>query len=186
MDVSLVMFKADGTRRDFPVDKPRVVIGRKNDCELRIPLTSVSRQHCEIEVSDGQVKLRDLGSSNGTYHNSNRVQEAVLEAGDEIVVGPVVFTVVIDGEPEQIKPVRTIIDRETGEEAVVESSPADSAMTISDDDIEVPAEVEPEEHTPTVELDDPIAALEALNASDNDVEDSGELQIIDDEDENKR
>ena len=54
----------------------------------------------------------------------------------------------------------------------------------------MPAEIEPEEHTPTVELDDPIAALEALNASDSGsfagFEDSGELQIIDDDDENTR
>lgn len=198
MDVSLVMFKSDGTRRDFPVTKRRVVVGRKNDCDLRIPLTSVSRQHCEIEMSDGQLKLRDLGSSNGTYHNSNRVQETALEAGDEIIVGPVVFTVVVDGEPAEIKPVRTIIDQGADEEAVVESGgdrAADSATTLGDEDIEVPAEVEPEEHTPTVDLDDPISALEALEQLDDDddargdkahdADDSGELQIIDDEDENK-
>ena len=41
MQVTLVMFKADGTRRDFPLKKDRIVVGRKNTCDLRIPLSSV-------------------------------------------------------------------------------------------------------------------------------------------------
>jgi len=110
MEVRLVMFKADNTRREFPVKPGGFVIGRKYTCDLRIPLSSVSRQHCELKVEDGQVKLRDVGSSNGTFHNSIRVQEAVLSAGDELVVGPVVFTVVVDGKPEVIQPVRSLVD----------------------------------------------------------------------------
>jgi pSer/pThr/pTyr-binding forkhead associated (FHA) protein len=110
MQVTLVMFKADSTRREFPVKPGGFVIGRKNTCDLRIPLTSVSRRHCELSVVDGQIKLRDMGSSNGTFHNSIRVQETVLSAGDEVVVGPVVFTVVVDGKPEVIEPVRSLVE----------------------------------------------------------------------------
>src|SRR5699024_6715597 len=99
MDISLVMFKANGDRRDFKV-RGRAIIGRKHSCDLRIPLPNVSRQHCEIVVEDQTAKVRDLGSSNGTYHNSKRIEEeSILSAGDEIVVGPVIFIVVIDGEP---------------------------------------------------------------------------------------
>lgn len=159
MQVSLVMFKADGSRRDFPLHRDRVIIGRKNNCDLRIPLSSVSRQHCEVRLEDNQVKLRDLGSSNGTYHNSVRVQEATLAPGDEVVVGPVVFTVVINGEPEEIKPVRSLLSGEsaTGDQTQVHAPSAlDSASGH-----ELP-EVEPETHSPTVDLDDPIAALEKL------------------------
>ncbi len=201
MNVVLVMFKADGSRRDFPITKPKVVVGRKNDCDLRIPLTSVSRQHCEIEVTDRQIKVRDLGSSNGTYHNTTRVQEAAVSAGDEIVVGPVVFTVVVDGQPTDIKPVRTIVNREesqgSGLGGLGDLGASDSAMTLDDDDIEVPAEIEPEESTPTVDLDDPLAALQALSGGgdlellddDDDrpafLDDSEELQIIDDDDQKR-
>ncbi len=186
MNVSLVMFKADGSRRDFPITKPKVVVGRKNDCDLRIPLTSVSRQHCEIEVNDEQLKLRDLGSSNGTYHNSTRVQEAALMPGDEIVVGPVVFTVVVDGQPDDIKPVRTIVDRDDshGSGAMLETTASDSALELDDDDLVVPAEIEPEEMSPTVDLDDPLAALQAMSA-DSDADGlvgSGELELLDDDD----
>ena len=106
------MFKSDGSRRDFPLSRDRIVIGRTNEAGLRIPLSSVSRKHCEIAIEDGVVRLRDLGSSNGTLHNSERVKEAVLAAGDQVEVGPVVFIVVIDGVPAEIKQVRSLVEQE--------------------------------------------------------------------------
>jgi len=109
MDVTLVMFKANGGRRGFPLKKPRTVIGRTNTCDLRIPLISVSREHCEIIVDDDHVVVRDLDSSNGTHLNQNVVDEATIEPGDQLAVGPVVFTVVIDGHPDQAEPVRSIV-----------------------------------------------------------------------------
>lgn len=158
MQVSLVMFKADGSRRDFPLNRDRIVIGRKNNCDLRIPLSSVSRQHCEVRLEDDEVKVRDLGSSNGTYHNSVRVQEATLAAGDEVVVGPVVFTVVIDGEPQDIKPVRSLLASQSG---TGDQTQVDSALGEANNHEHLP-DIEPEMHSPTVDLDDPIAALEKL------------------------
>jgi len=163
MDVSLVMFKADGTRREFPLRKRQVVLGRKNSCELRIPLNSVSRQHCEITVNNGEVKLRDLDSSNGTYHNSVRVQETMLSPGDEIVIGPVVFTIVINGQPNQIKPVRTIITGGNGKGSNGNYLKGEATST----DTGVMADqLKPADHTPTINLDDPIAALDAMAALD--------------------
>jgi len=190
------MFKADGTRRDFPVTKSPVVVGRTNSCDLRIPLPSVSRQHCELRLDDEALTVRDLGSSNGTYRNNIRVQEATLEPGDEIVIGPVVFTVVVDGVPEEIKPVRTVIDESdvtsSSDESVPSEPVTDSSasaapskaeeLPVDEDEDEMP-EVEPEQHTPTVDLDDPIAALEKLSAGeDGDDEDDDALPVFDDED----
>ncbi|MEM6332080.1 MAG: FHA domain-containing protein [Planctomycetota bacterium] len=109
MHVVLVMFKADGTRRDFPLKGVAMTIGRKNTCDLRIPLTSVSRQHCRVCLDEQGVVVEDLGSSNGTFVNDERVQRQALDPGDAILVGPVVFTVVINGEPEHVKPVRTLL-----------------------------------------------------------------------------
>lgn len=169
MNVSLVMFKADGSRRDFAVTKPRIVVGRTNDCDLRIPLSSVSRQHCEFRLEGEQFKLQDLGSSNGTFRNNSRIsQETLLDAGDEIVIGPVVFTVVIDGQPDTIDPVRTVLER--NKQSSSESSSSASAVQpqrISFDTGVAMPSVEPELDSPTVDLDDPIAALEALAAGTN-------------------
>lgn len=106
MDVVLVYFKRDGERKDFPLESEKIVIGRNEECDYRIPVSQVSRQHCQIELTDDAVILRDLGSSNGTYVNNKRVAKTELRAGDRIVVGPAVFTVQIDGEPEDIQPVK--------------------------------------------------------------------------------
>jgi len=176
MEVSLVMFKADGSRRDFPLKPGKIVLGRTKNCDLRVPLSSVSRQHCELVVDDDSISLRDLGSSNGTFHNNNRVQEATLQAGDEILVGPVVFTVVVDGQPEDIEPVRTLIPPDDESQSPqVGGSESDELTALSDDD-DLLEEVEPESHSPTVDLDDPIAALEALSDSDDDDEDDDLLK----------
>lgn len=227
MDVSLVMFKADGTRRDFPVAKARIVIGRTNTCDLRVPLSSVSREHCEITRDDESVKLRDLGSSNGTYHNNLRVQEAALAAGDEIVIGPVVFTVVVDGQPEKIEPVRTILPQDTDVEmaampeevpapapaaakkAAVESAkktvsgdapakprnkpkprtkPAEEPVALEEsEDLAMPAleDSGDEAYSPTVDLDDPIAALEAMADSGLELADDELPMLAPDDEENK-
>ncbi len=111
MDVKLAMFTADGTRRDFSLTKDCVVVGRTTSCDLRIPLSSVSRRHCEFRIgSDRTVSLRDLKSSNGTFHNGRRVEKASVKAGDQVRIGPVLFTVVIDGHPETVESTPTVVE----------------------------------------------------------------------------
>jgi len=107
MGVVMVMFRADGQRRSFTVSRDMTVIGRREDCDLRIPLSDVSRKHCRL-IKDGEtVKVEDLGSSNGTYINGERVQQAEVAAGDTLQVGPVVFVMQVDGYPadEDLTPV---------------------------------------------------------------------------------
>jgi pSer/pThr/pTyr-binding forkhead associated (FHA) protein len=185
MQASLVMFKPDGTRRDFPLREGSVVVGRKTSCELRIPLSSVSRQHCELSIEGDAIKLKDLGSSNGTYHNAVRVQEAELTAGDEVVIGPVVFTVVVNGVPDEIKPVRTVVDSsETSDPAAsadpVQQSSEPEILTDPEtgDLVDQPGPIEEEISTPTIDLDDPIAALEALANEEDDGEMGDESSVI--------
>ncbi len=131
MDVKLVMFKSDGTRKDFPVTRPMSVIGRAEECDLRVPLLNVSRRHCEVHLGDDAVSVKDLGSSNGTYVNNKRVNQAELSAGDRLVIGPVVFTVQVDGEPAEIQPVKTRGQRmaERGEGGVEEVVDLDAEVS---------------------------------------------------------
>ncbi|MEM8872804.1 MAG: FHA domain-containing protein [Planctomycetota bacterium] len=99
MEVALVMFRPDGRHRTFPVSRPQTVIGRGDQCELRIPLGEVSRKHCRITVDAAGVVVSDLGSSNGTYVNGRRIQEEDLDPGDTVKIGSLVFVVQIDGSP---------------------------------------------------------------------------------------
>lgn len=113
MDVRLVIFKSDGSSREIPVSPGRYVIGRKPNAGLRIPLPSVSRDHCEL-VHDGRtLSVRDLGSSNGTFKNQERIKQATLGAGDRLGVGAVVLTIQIDGKPSAIsRPVASADDED--------------------------------------------------------------------------
>jgi pSer/pThr/pTyr-binding forkhead associated (FHA) protein len=105
VDVNLVRFKSDGEPRSFPVKGGRCLFGRQKTCDLYMPMSSVSREHCELFIKGDAVFIRDLGSRNGTFHNEEPVEgEVQLEAGDRIAVGPIVFTLQIDGEPEHIEP----------------------------------------------------------------------------------
>ncbi|MCE9590896.1 MAG: FHA domain-containing protein [Planctomycetes bacterium] len=202
MDVSLVMFKADGTRRDFAMAKDRMVIGRTSQCDLRIPLSSVSRQHCELRVVDGRLKLRDLGSSNGTYHNSTRVQEAVLQPGDEVVIGPVVFKLIIDGKPERVDAVRTVLESHVTQRPrqpepaaapapkPAKAPPAPAAGAAAPATPQPGPVAPPGQDSPTVDLDDPIAALEALAEAESDIsaaqsEGSSIIDLADDDEDDE-
>lgn len=104
MNATLVTFLANGARREFTLLKPRITVGRATACDLRIPLPSISRKHCELVLGNGVLELRDLSSANGTFHNEERIEQAEVWPGDQIRVGPVRFTVTIDGHPECIEP----------------------------------------------------------------------------------
>jgi len=104
MNVNLVLLKRNGTRKSFPLPSTVTVIGRRQDCDLCIPLMLVSRKHCEINQDQHVLKLRDLGSRNGTYINGKRVDEVDIKPGDYIQIGPVTFGLQIDGQPENITP----------------------------------------------------------------------------------
>lgn len=65
-----------------------VVMGRAPDVGLQIEDDGVSRRHCKIvSSSTGYFQLIDLGSTNGTYLNGNRIDVAKLQEGDKIQVG---------------------------------------------------------------------------------------------------
>ena len=102
MAMSLVLLKKKGTRKSFAISKGITVIGRREDCDLCIPLRPVSRRHCELRQKDGILAVRDLSSSNGTFVNGVLIEEIQLNAGDFIQIGPLTFTLQIDGKPDDI------------------------------------------------------------------------------------
>ena len=74
-------------------DGREAVIGRSAECELRVPSVAASRRHAAVFRRGDEVSVRDLGSTNGTLVNGEKISgERALEAGDRIEVGGVTIT----------------------------------------------------------------------------------------------
>jgi hypothetical protein len=71
-----------------------VLIGRDDDCQLRLASNEVSRHHCSLEATPKGIVVRDRGSRNGTYVNDAPITDQVLlRPGDVLRVGPMEFVV---------------------------------------------------------------------------------------------
>lgn len=85
----------------WPIQERSLVFGRGRGCDVTIADPLISRQHCTVYLDRGEVRLRDLGSSNLTLVNGEPVREATLRPGDEVAVGGTVFVVSLAStEPE--------------------------------------------------------------------------------------
>lgn len=62
-----------GEDLEFDVDAPTILIGRSPKCQVVIPFEGVSRQHCMIEVVDGDIFITDLASTNGVIVGGERI-----------------------------------------------------------------------------------------------------------------
>jgi diguanylate cyclase (GGDEF)-like protein len=80
----------------------RTVVGRADDCEIRIQDAGVSRRHAiVVQESATEYFIRDLGSSNGITVRGRRVQASRIADGDRIGVGPVFFRFALADESEE-------------------------------------------------------------------------------------
>jgi pSer/pThr/pTyr-binding forkhead associated (FHA) protein len=105
MDINLVLLKENGAHKAFPLTSSVTVIGRRHECDLYIPLSTVSRKHCQLSLNEQTLEVRDLGSKCGTFVNDEKVDgQTTLKAGDYIRIGPLTFLCQIDGKPEKIVP----------------------------------------------------------------------------------
>lgn len=124
MEVVLIRVTENGEQQPVPLNREQTLVGRLDDCHIRIPIAGVSRKHCEIIVDSGSITIRDLGSSNGTYVNQERVQSQALSAGDLISVGGLVFVLSVNGEPGDIDAEMMFEDGLPEEEAASAPAPA--------------------------------------------------------------
>ena len=81
---------------EFPIypDKP-IVVGRSSDLDMVLVEDMVSRRHAKIAVgSDNTITIEDLGSTNGTFVNGEKVKKARLKEGDRVLIGTSILKVV--------------------------------------------------------------------------------------------
>ncbi len=85
---SYSLMVATGPRRGqhWPV-RDRVEAGRNPEAEIFLDDVTVSRHHAEFSLDGGRLVVRDLGSTNGTYVNGERCEEAELLVGDQVIIG---------------------------------------------------------------------------------------------------
>jgi sigma-B regulation protein RsbU (phosphoserine phosphatase) len=75
-------------RRDVPLDKPVVTLGRRSESDVRVNGAAISRQHAEITGDAGTFQIKDCGSKFGTFVNGQRIAAAhPLAHGDQIRLG---------------------------------------------------------------------------------------------------
>src|SRR5262252_368215 len=83
----LVLFLADGTTLDVPLDRERTTIGRRGDNDICLPNLAVSGEHAVVVTILADSFLEDLGSTNGTLVNGKAIAKHFLRDRDEIDIG---------------------------------------------------------------------------------------------------
>ena len=104
MQAKLHLVKGNPKGKTVEIPPGTLTVGRAEDSDLIIASTRVSRHHCEIVNGDAGLVVRDKGSGNGTLVNGAKVTEQPLKPGDEIQIGPLTFSVEIDGKRGSAKP----------------------------------------------------------------------------------
>jgi pSer/pThr/pTyr-binding forkhead associated (FHA) protein len=96
---SLVFEDGESAGQKVPLRVRNFLIGRERDCHFRPKSASVSHHHCVLKTDAFAVRIRDLGSRNGTYVNGHRIhQEVALHHSDSVWIGDVRFKVDIPND----------------------------------------------------------------------------------------
>ncbi|MBI5757177.1 MAG: FHA domain-containing protein, partial [Planctomycetales bacterium] len=96
MQAELKVLDGKQQGKSIPLNMKKFLIGREEDCHLRANSDLISRHHCVFSIDDYTVRLRDLGSTNGTFVNEERISgQVVLSDGDRVQIGKLLFQVVV-------------------------------------------------------------------------------------------
>lgn len=91
-DTCLIVFYGQTIGRRYFLNRPELILGRSDSAHIQIDQDSVSRHHAKIVMQPGlDARLVDLGSTNGTFVNNQRITERVLLDGDLVRVGQTIF-----------------------------------------------------------------------------------------------
>ncbi len=88
MELKLAIIGGKHSGRELPVKAPEFLIGRGSQCQLQLKSHMVSRKHCAIALAGDEATIEDLGSTNGTLLNGEKIAERrTLKNGDRIKIG---------------------------------------------------------------------------------------------------
>jgi hypothetical protein len=127
---------------EFPLEENReVLVGRSSDLDMVLVEEMVSRKHARLQLSQGRIEIEDLGSTNGTFVNGERITRMSVGEGDRILIGSNILRVVsLDNEsgkaPAKIS--ATPGGSRRGVRRFNGGAPMDTRMSGSLDDIPLP------------------------------------------------
>jgi pSer/pThr/pTyr-binding forkhead associated (FHA) protein len=90
---ALVVERGPRTGMTYMLRTGNTTVGRHPESDIFLNDVTVSRHHCRFVVTGEEITVEDSGSTNGTYVNDERVDQAQLGAGDEVMVGRFHFVV---------------------------------------------------------------------------------------------
>ena len=84
---------------EFPLKaEKQIVIGRSSELDMVLVEDMVSRKHARIMVNGtGLISIEDMGSTNGTFVNGEKVKQATLKEGDRILIGTSILKLILQG-----------------------------------------------------------------------------------------
>jgi pSer/pThr/pTyr-binding forkhead associated (FHA) protein len=83
----LIVQRGPGAGSRYLLDTETVSAGRHPESDIFLDDITVSRRHVEFHRTDGSYRVHDVGSLNGTYVNRDRIDDALLQNGDEVRIG---------------------------------------------------------------------------------------------------
>jgi hypothetical protein len=111
---------------EFPLpDDGEIVIGRSSELDMVLVEDMVSRRHAKISIEAGDIFLEDLGSTNGSFVNGEKVTRTKLAEGDRILIGTSIIKVVASDGSSSLQ------DAKAHMEDVASVRPASSASTMT-------------------------------------------------------
>jgi len=95
MDLRIAVISGPFAGQTIPLAAGKLVIGREPDSHIVLDNPLVSRHHCVLLLDEWTLRIRDLGSKNGTFVNGNRLgaEEHALSHGDVVSIGVMAFRI---------------------------------------------------------------------------------------------
>jgi hypothetical protein len=118
---------------EFPiVPEKQILVGRSSDLDMVLVEDMVSRKHARIAMQTDQIWIEDLGSTNGTFVNGEKIKRARLKEGDRVLIGTSILKVIAGDTP------RDGMDAKRELESVAQQRRTSQARTMSGAIDEVP------------------------------------------------
>jgi hypothetical protein len=118
---------------EFPiVPEKQILVGRSSDLDMVLVEDMVSRKHARIAMQSDQIWIEDLGSTNGTFVNGEKIKRARLKEGDRVLIGTSILKLIAGDAP------RDSIDAKQQLENVASQRRTSQARTMSGSIEEVP------------------------------------------------